>query len=97
MNPTDDIITQLNGIRTATLLKSKDIYNTTEACLFLGVKRSYLYELVHSRRIPHCKSRGGKLIYFRRQDLEAWMTHTPVPIQADTPPPHTPDITPTDK
>ena len=43
---TQDIIAQLHAIRTTTLLDVKDIYNTTEASLFLGVKRSYLYELV---------------------------------------------------
>lgn len=79
---TQDIIAQLHAIRTTTLLDVKDIYNTTEASLFLGVKRSYLYELVRNRRIPHCKSRGGKLTYFRRQDLEEWMTYNIVPVKS---------------
>lgn len=74
MDETADIIGQLNEIRNATLLASKDIYNTEEACLFLGVKRSYLYELVRNRRIAYFKSRGGKLTYFKRKDLEEWMT-----------------------
>lgn len=79
---TQDIIAQLHAIRTTTLLDVKDIYNTAEASLFLGVKRSYLYELVRNRRIPHYKSRGGKLTYFRRQDLEEWMTHNVVPVKS---------------
>ena len=54
---TQDIIAQLHAIRTTTLLDVKDIYNTAEASLFLGVKRSYLYELVRNRKIKHCKSR----------------------------------------
>ena len=56
---TQDIIAQLHAIRTTTLLDVKDIYNTTEASLFLGVKRSYLYELVRNRKIKHYKSCGG--------------------------------------
>lgn len=79
---TQDIIAQLHAIRTTTLLDVKDIYNTAEASLFLGVKRSYLYELVRNRRIPHCKSCGGKLTYFRRQDLIDWMTHVVVPVKS---------------
>lgn len=79
---TQDIIAQLHAIRTTTLLDVKDIYNTTEASLFLGVKRSYLYELVRNRKIKHCKSRGGKLTYFRRQDLEEWMTYNIVPVKS---------------
>ena len=42
--------------------------------MFLGIKRSYLYELVRNHKIPHFKSRGGKLTYFKRKDLEEWMT-----------------------
>ena len=75
----DDIDSQLTEIRFATVLASKEIYTTAEACQFLGVKRSYLYELVRLRRIPHYKCHGGKLTYFRRADLEEWMTHTRLP------------------
>lgn len=82
MNETADIIDRLDKIRNVTLLSSKDIYTTTEASLFLGVKRSYLYELVRNRKIKHYKSRGGKLTYFRRQDLEEWMTHNVVPVKS---------------
>lgn len=79
---TQDIIAQLHAIRTTTLLDVKDIYNTTEASLFLGVKRSYLYELVRNRKIKHYKSCGGKLTYFRRQDLEEWMAYNIVPVKS---------------
>lgn len=79
MDEKADIIDRLDQIRDATLLSSKDIYTTTEACLFLGVKRSYLYELVRNRKIKHYKSRGGKLTYFKRKDLEEWMTFNTVP------------------
>lgn len=79
---TQDIIAQLHAIRTTTLLDIKDIYNTTEASLFLGVKRSYLYELVRNRKIKHYKSCGGKLTYFRRQDLEEWMAYNIVPVKS---------------
>lgn len=79
---TQDIIAQLHAIRTTTLLDVKDIYTTTEASLFLGVKRSYLYELVRNRKIKHYKSCGGKLTYFRRQDLEEWMTYNIVPVKS---------------
>lgn len=77
--PEADIIRRLDELRAATLLAAKDIYTTDEACLFLGVKRSYLYELVRNRKIAHFKSQGGKLTYFRRKDLEEWMTFHPVP------------------
>lgn len=68
-----EFITQLQEIRKATLLQTKNIYNTEEACLFLGVKKQSLYELVRNRKIRYFKSAGGKLTYFRRSDLEKWM------------------------
>lgn len=49
------------------------LLNTAEACLFLGIKRSSLYELVRKRQITFYKSQGGKFTYFRRRDLEEWM------------------------
>lgn len=68
-----EFITQLQEIRKATLLQTKNIYNTEEACLFLGIKKQSLYELVRNRKIRYFKSAGGKLTYFRRSDLEKWM------------------------
>lgn len=79
----DTIDERLNEIRTATLLGSKQIYTTSESCLFLGVKRSYLYELVRNQKIPYFKSRGGKLTYFKRKDLEEWMTDNNIPMSQD--------------
>lgn len=52
-----------------------------EAAEFMGVTASYLYRLVYKKAIPYYKSRGGKLTYFLREDLEAWMTSTRVEPQ----------------
>lgn len=47
----------------------KPLYTTTEAAAFLGVKRSYIYELIRTHKIPYYRSQGGKMIYIRRTDL----------------------------
>lgn len=70
----EEFLSQLQDIRNATLLQSKEIYNTEEACLFLGIKKNSLYDLVRKRKIKFFKSQGGKLTYFKRKDLEKWMT-----------------------
>lgn len=57
----------------------KPIYTTNEAALFLGVKRSYVYELIRDNRLPYYRSQGGKLIYLRRDDLIKWATATHIP------------------
>lgn len=79
----DEFLAQLREIRNATLLQSKDIYNMDEACLFLGVKKTYLYELVRNKRIKYFKSAGGKLTYFKRSDLEKWMLAVGMPTQSE--------------
>lgn len=76
----EDIYAKLQEIRNATLLQSKDIYNMDEACLFLGVTKCYLYELVRKKKIKYFKSGGGKLTYFKREDLENWMLAVDIPI-----------------
>lgn len=80
----EEFLAQLQDIRNATLLQNKEIYatllqnkeisNTEEACLFLGIKKNSLYDLVKKRKIKFYKSKGGKLTYFKRKDLEKWMT-----------------------
>jgi excisionase family DNA binding protein len=46
--------------------------NIAEAAEFTGLKPSYLYKLIHLKRIPHYKPTGGK-VYFKQEDLEAFV------------------------
>ena len=46
----EEFLAQLQDIRNATLLQNKEIYNTEEACLFLGIKKNSLYDLQVERR-----------------------------------------------
>lgn len=57
----------------------KPLYTVKEAAAFLGVKRSYIYELVRTNKIPYTRSRGGKMVYLKREDLIHWATAMPVP------------------
>ncbi len=57
----------------------KPLYTIKEAAAFLGVKRSYIYELVRANKIPYTRSKGGKLVYIRREDLIRWAEAVPVP------------------
>lgn len=51
---------------------NKPLYTTAEAAAFLGVKRSYIYELIRANKIPYYRSKGGKMIYIQRTDLLKW-------------------------
>jgi excisionase family DNA binding protein len=43
-----------------------------EAAAFLGLKKNYLYKLVHLRKIPCYKPMGGR-VFFRPAELEAFL------------------------
>ena len=43
-----------------------------EAAEYLHISVGYLYRLTSESKIPHFKSRGGKLVYFQIEDLNAW-------------------------
>jgi excisionase family DNA binding protein len=43
-----------------------------EAANFLGISKSTLYKRTSNRDIPHYKP-SGKLIYFKKKELVAWM------------------------
>ena len=48
---------------------------------FLNLSKSYLYKLTSGNLIPHYKPQG-KMLYFERAELEAWLRRNPVKTQA---------------
>jgi excisionase family DNA binding protein len=46
--------------------------NITEAAAFTGLKPSYLYKLIHYKRIPCYKPTGGK-VFFKQEELEQFI------------------------
>ena len=66
---------QLEGIekhiQEQTVLK-KETMKLSEAALYLGISKSFLYKLTSKRSIPFYRP-GNKLIFFRRIDLDAWI------------------------
>ena len=51
----------------------KEVLTSDEAAKYLGVSKSALYKWCMLRQIPHFKSPTGKLTYFNRCEIEAWM------------------------
>jgi excisionase family DNA binding protein len=58
----------------------KQILTMAEAVMFTGLTRSTLYRLTSEKRIRHYKP-GGKLIIFRRKDLEDFMFSNPIEVK----------------
>ncbi len=65
-------ITQTQGIDPMVYLLQKEILSLQEACIYLCISQSYMYKLTSSRKIPHY-SPMGKLIYFKRTELDEWV------------------------
>ncbi len=63
---------ELEMVKNQVLYSIKPILTAAEAAKYLGVSLQFVYKLTHGRRIPYFKSEGGKLNYFRREDLDAW-------------------------
>ena len=65
---------QVADLITANIIGTqKEVLSSDEAARFLGVSKSCLYKWTMSRQIPHYKSPSGKMCYFNRKEIEAWM------------------------
>lgn len=60
---------------------SKNVLSFEEACKYMNLSKSYLYKLTSAQQIPHYKPQG-KMIYFEKDALEAWLRQNPVKTQA---------------
>lgn len=58
-------------------LSQKAVLTLTEAVIFTGRSQSNLYKLVSQGRINASKPEG-KMLYFERVKLEAWMLRNPI-------------------
>jgi len=76
-----EIKEQLNRIESGLLLQKK-VLTFDEISQFTGLSKSFLYKLTSTGRIPHFKPHG-KVIYFDRSQVEAWLLQNPIKT-ADT-------------
>lgn len=54
------------------LAGQKETLTLEEAAFYSGISKSYLYKLTSSGSIPHYKPEG-KMVYFDRDELNAWL------------------------
>lgn len=72
----------LEEIKRLTLLAAKNVLTFNDVAELTGLSRSYLYKLTYSKKIPHYKQ-NGKLLYFDRGEVEAWMKQNRVNTQEE--------------
>lgn len=61
----------------AGLLAQKNIFTFKEMCRYRGISESHGYKETSARKIAYSKP-DGKIMYFRREDVEAYMMQNPI-------------------
>ena len=80
----DKDITRLADLISANIISTtKEVLTSDEAARYMGVSKSCLYKWTMTRAIPHYKSPGGKMCYFNRKEVEAWMQSIRVATDAE--------------
>ena len=67
----DDLVRRIIVLENVLCL-DKEVLTLEEAALFMGISRSTLYKMTHKNVISFFRS-NGKLIYFEKSELLAWM------------------------
>ena len=72
----EKVLEELQELKNLTLLSAKQALTMNETSKLMGVSKSHLYKLVCAKKIPFYKAKdGGKLTYFNKSDVEAWLLH----------------------
>ena len=58
---------------------AKNVLSVAELSLLTGLSKSHIYKLICSKKIPHYKSEGGKLVFFKKDEVENWLCALKVP------------------
>ncbi|MCD4735819.1 MAG: helix-turn-helix domain-containing protein [Bacteroidales bacterium] len=61
-------------------LNTKEFLNFSEAARYLNISQSLLYKMTSKREIVFYKPRG-KIIFFMKKDLDAWITRNRIKSQ----------------
>jgi excisionase family DNA binding protein len=65
-----EVMTEIRDL----LLHDKEVFTISEVCSYSGFEKSYIYKLTSTRKIPHYKSPGGKNLFFKREEINSWLT-----------------------
>ncbi len=75
---------QLQELKALVTAGSKNVLSVNDLHLLSGLSKSHIYKLICSRKIPHYRSEGGKLVYFRKDEVESWLCAIKVPTAAES-------------
>lgn len=76
-------LTKLEQWMRQNVLLQKTVFSIEEAATYLNMKVTYLYKLTSKKLIPHSKG-NGKLLSFKREELDEWRLKNHVSTQTET-------------
>ena len=56
-------------------LVNREVLNLSDAAIYAGISKSYLYKLTSARLIPFYRP-ATKLIFFKREEIDSWRLKT---------------------
>ncbi|MDO4334637.1 MAG: helix-turn-helix domain-containing protein [Bacteroidales bacterium] len=65
------------------LLGAKNVLTLEEVCLLTGLAKSSVYKLTSTRSIPHYRADNGKHLYFKKSEVEDWLTRNRIGSQLE--------------
>lgn len=74
----NELIKRLDRLEVLTLLAAKSVLTLEEVCLLTGLAKSTVYKMTAYRVIPHYHADGGKHLYFKKDEVEDWLTRNRV-------------------
>lgn len=63
----------IDELKRIATLSVKETLSVDEVADIYGLKKSFIYSLVHSKRIPYYKAGGGRLTFFKKSEVEAFL------------------------
>lgn len=58
-------------------IAQKNVFTLEDFCTYTGYSKSWAYKLTSGRKLPYFQPEG-KAIFFRREDVEAFLLRNPI-------------------
>lgn len=65
------------------LRQQAEVWDLETLCSFTGYEKSYVYKLTSQKKIPHCKTPGGKTLFFEKSKIIAYMLSNQIKTSAE--------------
>lgn len=79
----NEIMKRFDRLEQLALLGAKNVLTLEEVCLLTGLAKSSVYKLTSTRSIPFYRADGGKHLYFKKNEVEDWLTRNRVSTELE--------------